>query len=62
MKVLKGIASGLLAVAFCVSMALAPATALAAGERVGTYVFDERGLFTSTEFDQLEAQAQQLAS
>ena len=69
MKALKKFASNLFAIVVCVSMLVAPTAAFAAdsatssaGAQSGTYVFDERGLFSSTEFDTLESQAQELAS
>ena len=62
----------LVAVMLAFVLALVPATALAAtdssssaaasGAQTGTYVFDERGLFTSDQFQTLEATAADLAS
>ena len=69
---LKKFVTSMFAIVLCLSMAVAPAAAFAAIDDVtlmknataqtGTYVFDERGLFTSSEFDTLEAQGAELAS
>lgn len=69
--------SSLFSLALCMSLVLMPSMAYAASVDVrtstdegqtgqtgqsGTYVFDERMLFSSTEFQQLEAQAVELAN
>ena len=63
------VASALFALILCASMMALPARALAAtdaatanGAQSGTYVFDERGLFDSSQFDTLESKAQELAN
>lgn len=62
MKTLKKISASLFALVLCVSLLATPFSALAAsGGQTGTYVFDEQGLFTSSEFDTLEAKAVDLA-
>lgn len=56
----------LLAIALAFSLCVAPGLALAAEStsstgQTGTYVFDERGLFSSSEFETLESTAKALA-
>ena len=69
MKTMKKVASSLLALMLCAFLfalsftALLPAgEALAANGQSGTYVFDERGLFTSEQFSSLEAKGADLAN
>lgn len=62
MKTLKKLASSLFAIALCASLLALPGTAFAATEgQTGTYVYDERGLFTADEFATLEAKGAELA-
>lgn len=68
MKSLKRFVASLFSIVLCVSMLAVPGFAFAAdvplvgNGQSGTYVFDERGLFTAAEFDTLESQAQELAN
>ena len=58
MKSIKKLFSTLLAVAFSLSLCMAPC----AYATSGTYVFDEYGVLSSSEFDSLESHAAKLAS
>ena len=71
LKMVKKLAAGMFAIVLCLSMAVAPAAAFGAVDdatlvknatsQTGTYVFDERGLFSSSQFDELEAKGAELA-
>ena len=55
---LKKLASSLFAIVLCASLFVLPSTAFA---QSGKYVFDERNLFDSTQFAELESKAESLA-
>lgn len=55
---LKKLASSLFAIVLCASLFALPSTAFA---QSGKYVFDERNLFDSTQFAELESKAESLA-
>ena len=64
-KTLKKLASGLFAIALCASLLALPGAAFASDfyyqPQTGTYVYDERGLFSPDEFATLEATGAELA-
>ena len=63
---MKRFVSGLFALVLGVSLFALPPAAMASDinyqGKTGTYVYDERGLFSSSEFDALESQGAELAS